>query len=205
VPTGLLAQLDTTQLTFESFDLTAAGPGLPVVAGAPVPAAQESVKPLFQINFEARNVTTLASVGSNSLNVIALSNTVYKYSRHPDWAGGIVSTVPVVSLDIVEMQAGGCQPLGVNSDTLHILYTAYHPYMGSYSVVFVGPAPLPVVTVPAIPADGDAVSGAAGLAVDISMLVPCAYVVFLNVNLNLTNGDVVLYGTFQDFVAFCRK
>jgi hypothetical protein len=37
------------------------------------------------------------------------------------------------------------------------------------------------------------------------MLVPCAYVVFLNVNLNLTNGDVVLYGTFQDFVAFCRK
>ena len=71
--------------------------------------------------------------------------------------------------------------------------------------VFVGPAPLPTVTVPAIPVDGDAVSGAAGLSVDISMLVPCAYVVFLNVNLNLTNGDVVLYGTFQDFVAFCRK
>jgi hypothetical protein len=56
-----------------------------------------------------------------------------------------------------------------------------------------------------IPADGDVISGAAGLAVDISMLIPCAYVVFLNVNLNLTNGDVVLYGTFQDFVAFCRK
>ena len=205
IPTGLLAQLDTTQLTYEPFDLTAAGPGLPVVAGVPVPAAQQSVKPLFQINFEARNVTTLASVGSNSLNVIALSNTEYKYSRHPDWAGSTVTLPPVVSLDIVEMQAGGCQPLGVNADTLHILYTTYHPYLGSYSVQFVGPAPLPAVTVPAIPADGDAYSGAAGLAVDISMLVPCAYVVFLNANLNLTNGDVVLYGTFQDFIAFCRS
>ncbi|MGD0786581.1 MAG: hypothetical protein ABR898_01265 [Terracidiphilus sp.] len=205
VPTGLLAQLDTTQLTYEPFDLTVAGPGLPVVAGAPVPAAQQSVKPLFQINFEARNVTTLASVGSNSLDVIALSNTEYKYSRHPDWAGSTVTLPPVVSLDIVEMQAGGCQPLGVSADTLHILYTAYHPYLGSYSVQFVGPAPLPTVTVPAIPVDGDAYSGAAGLAVDISMLVPCAYVVFLNANLNLTNGDVVLYGTFQDFIAFCRS
>ena len=205
VPTGLLAQLDTTQLTYESFDLTAAGPGLPVTAGDPVPAAQESVKPLFQINFEARNATTLASVGSNSLNVIALSNTEYKYARHPDWAGSTVTLPPVVSLDIVEMQAGGCQPLGMSADTLHILYTAYHPYLGSYSVQFVGPAPLPTVTVPAIPVDGDAYSGAAGLAVDISMLVPCAYVVFLNANLNLTNGDVVLYGTFQDFIAFCRS
>lgn len=205
VPTGLLAQLDTTQLTNESFDLTVAGPGLPVVAGAPVPAAQQSVKPTFTINFEARNATTLASVGSNSLAVIALSNTAYKYSRHPDWAGSTVTTVPVVSIDIVEMQAGGCTPVGMNSNTLHILYTAYHPYMGDVSVHFVGPAPLPADTVPAIPADGDVFSGAAGVAVDISMLKPCAYVVFLNVDLRLTNGDVVLYGTFQDFIAFCRR
>ena len=207
VPTGLLAQLDTTQLTEETFDLTAAGPGLPVLAGAVVPALQQSVKPLFQINFEARNVTTLASVGSNSLNVIALSNTNYTFTRHPDWAGSTVTPPypPVVSLDIVEMQAGGCQPLGVNSNTLHVLFTAYHPYLGSCNVQFVGPAPLPALIVPAIPADGDVVSGAAGRAVDISMLVPCAYVVFLNVTLNLTNGDVVLNGTYQDFVAFCRK
>jgi hypothetical protein len=205
VPTGELARLDTTQLTNESFDLTAAGPGLPVLAGMPVPAAQQSVKPTFQINFEARNATTLVSVGANSLNVIALSNTAFKYTRHPDWAGSTPTTVPVVSLDIVEMQAGGCQPLGVNSNTLHILFTAYHPYIGSVSVQFVGPAPLPADTIPAIPADGDVISGAAGVAIDISALKPCAYVVFLNVNLNLTNGDVVLYGTFQDFVAFCRK
>ena len=205
VPTGELARLDTTQLTNESFDLTAAGPGLPVLAGMPVPAAQQSVKPTFKINFEARNATTLVAVGANSLNVIALSNTAYKYTRHPDWAGSTPTTVPVVSLDIVEMQAGGCQPLGVNSNTLHILFTAYHPYIGSVSVQFVGPAPLPADTIPAIPADGDVISGAAGVAIDISALKPCAYVVFLNVNLNLTNGDVVLYGTFQDFVAFCRK
>ncbi|HEY3626454.1 MAG TPA: hypothetical protein VGL00_09220, partial [Terracidiphilus sp.] len=205
VPTGLLAQLDTTKLTFESFDLTVSGPGLPVVAGAAVPAAQQSVKPTFTINFEARNATTLASVGSNSLAVIAFSNTAYQYARHPDWAGSTVTTVPVVSLDIVEMQAGGCQPVGMNANTLHILFTAYHPYIGSVSATFVGPAPLPADTVPAIPADGDVISGAAGVAIDISMLKPCAYVVFLNVNLKLTNGDIVLYGTFQDFIAFCRR
>ncbi|HWG21053.1 MAG TPA: hypothetical protein VG225_11045 [Terracidiphilus sp.] len=204
--TGVMVQLDTTQLTNESFDLTAAGPGLPVLAGMPVPAAQESVKPLFKINFEARNAVTLAAISGNSLDVIALSNTAYKYTRHPDWAGGVVTTIPVVSLDIVEMQAGGCQPLGsTGNNTLHLLYTAYHPYIGSVSLQFVGPAPLPTVPVPAIPADGDVVSGAAGVSVDISMLIPCAYVVFLNVNLNLTNGDVVLGGTYQDFVAFCRR
>ena len=204
VPTGLLAQLDTTQLTNEFFDLTVAGPGLPVVAGATVPAAQQSVKPTFKINFEARNATTLAAVGSNFLKVIALSNTNYKYSRHPDWAGSTITTIPVVSLDILELQSASCQPVDGNVNTLHLLFTAYHPYVGSVSVSFSGPSPLPADTIPAIPADGDVVSGAAGVAVDISMLQPCAYVVFLNVNLNLTNGDVVLYGTFQDFIAFCR-
>jgi hypothetical protein len=204
--TGVMVRLDTTQLTSESFDLTVSGPGLPVVAGAPVPAAQESVKPLFKINFEARNATTLAAISANSLDVIALSNTEYKYQRHPDWAGSTVTTPPVVSLDILEMQGGGCTALGsTGSNTLHLLYTAYHPYIGSASLQFVGPSPLPSIPALTIPVDGDVVSGAAGLAVDISMLIPCAYVVFLNVNLNLTNGDVVLYGTFQDFVAFCRK
>jgi hypothetical protein len=206
--TGVMARLDTTQLTSEAFDLTVAGPGLPVLAGMPVPGGptgQQSKKPLFQINFEARNATTLAPISGNSLDVIALSNTAYTYNRHPDWAGSPppADTVPVCSLDILELQSGGCMPLGVNK--LHLLFTAYHPYIGSVGLQFVGPAPLPVVPAPAIPLDGDVVSGAAGLEVDISMLVPCAYVVFLNVTLNLTNGDIVLYGTFQDFVAFCRR
>ena len=205
VPNGLLAQLDTTLLTKEPFDLTVAGPGLPVLAGAPVPLLQQSVKPLFKINFEARKVLTLASVGSNSLAVIALSNTDYTFKRHPDWAGSTVTLPPVVSLDLLELQGGGCLPLGGGDNTVHALFTVYHPYLGSTSLDFVGPAPLPPVTIPVIPPDGDVVSGAAGLAIDISMLVPCAYVVFLNANLNLTNGDSVLYGTFQDFIAFCKR
>jgi len=164
-----------------------------------------SGRPLYQISFAARNVTTLASVGGNTLNIIALSNTNYKYSRHPDWAGSTPTLPPVVSLDILEMQAGGCTPLGVNANTLHALFTTYHPYLGSCSLDFVGPAPLPPTTTFTIPADGDVTSGTAGLAIDISMLVPCAYVVQLNANLNLTNGDAVLYGTFTDFIAFCRQ
>ena len=58
-----------------------------------------SGRPLYQISFAARNVTTLASVGGNTLNIIALSNTNYKYSRHPDWAGS-TPTLPRLSLSI---------------------------------------------------------------------------------------------------------
>jgi len=66
-PTGVLAQLDTTKLTNEVFDLTPAVPPLPLKAGDPMPAAQKSVKPVFKINFEARKVIGHAGVNANSL------------------------------------------------------------------------------------------------------------------------------------------
>jgi hypothetical protein len=204
VPTGVLAKLDTTKLTNEIFDLTVIAPPLPLKAGDAMPAAQKSVKPVFQINFEARKVVGHAGVSANTLNKIALSNTTYTYNRHPDWAGSPppITSVPVLSLDIVELiTGGGCNPL---STDLHALFTAYHPYLATCQVYIEGPLPVPPAVNPPISADGEADSPIGGQAFNISGLKPCAYILWLTATLNLTDGYVQVYGTFNDHIAFCK-
>jgi hypothetical protein len=204
-PTGILARLDTTKLTSEVFDLTAAAPPLPLKAGDPVPAAQKSVKPIFQINFEARKVIVHTGVSSNTLNKIALSNTNYTYNRHPDWAGSPplppTSSPIVLSLDISELLMGGCNPLG---DTIHALFSAYHPYLATCQLYLEGPAPLPPAVNPPISAAGEADSPGGGQTIDTSALKPCAYILWLSATLNLTDGYTQAYGTFTDHIAFCK-
>jgi len=207
IPTGGLANLDTTKLTNEIFDLSVVAPPLPVKAGDGVPAGptgQRSEKPHFKIYFEARNVVGGAAVSANERVKIALSNTMYTYIRHPDWAGGPVSTIPVLSVDIVEeASGGGCVPL---SKHVHVVFTAYHPYLGSLDVRLEGPGiPPPAPVNPAISADGQAVSPAGGHDFNIAALTPCAYIVWLEGTLNLTSGYGGVFGTFSDHMAFCTK
>jgi hypothetical protein len=136
-----LILLDTTKLTNEAFDLTGASILPELTAGETVPPNALSQKPVFQINFEAQTVATSSPVSSNSLNAIALSNTTYSCIRHPEWPGTTpppVTTSPLVlSVDILELDSGGgCARL---DDTIHVLYTAYHPYLGSCEVFLQGP------------------------------------------------------------------
>ena len=98
-------------------------------------------------------------------------------NRHPDWAGSPppVTTIPVMSLDIVELIAGGgCNPL---SKKLHALFTAYHPYLATLNLFLEGPAPLPATINPAISANGEADSPGGGQLID-SGLKPCAYILW---------------------------
>jgi hypothetical protein len=202
VPGGLLASLDTTKLTNEVFDLTVAAPPLPLLAGDPVPGPQQSVKPVFQLNFEARKVVGKAPVGANSRPQIALSNTEYTYNLHPDWAGSTQKSAAVMSLDIVELKAGGgCNPL---TTQLHALFTAYHPYLATLVVFIQGPLPLPPAVNPAIGANGLSISPPGGLPFATSGLKPCAYILWLQATLNLTKGYGPLGGTFEDWIAFCK-
>jgi hypothetical protein len=206
--TGILANLDTTQLTNETFDLTSAAPPLPLKAGDSMPATSESEVPHFKIYFEARKVLGAVPVGANNLDKIALSNTHFKYVRHLDWAGYTVTppsgdSIPVLTLDVLELLGGGCAPL---SKKIHALFTAYHPYLGTCSVYLEGPGiPPPAAVTPAISADGQAVSGAGGQAFDISTLGPCAYIVWISATLRLTAGYGAIYGTFTDHLAFCIR
>lgn len=205
---GILANLDTIQLTNENFDLTAAAPPLPLKAGDSVPVADRSEAPRFKIYFEARKVVGGASVGANNLDKIALSNTHFKYIRHPDWAGYTVvsssgDSILILSLDVTELLAGGCSPL---SKDVHALFTAYHPYLGTCQVYVEGPGiPPPSAVNPGISADGQAVSPAGGQDFDISELGPCAYIVWISATLRLTVGYGAVYGTFYDHIGFCIR
>ena len=205
VPMGVLARLDTTLVTNENFDLTVAVPPLPLKAGAAIPAAQQSVKPTFTIVFEARKVgVPLPLVSTNALPIIALSNTHYKYVRHPDWAGSTSAPpndILVLSLDIQELLMGGCNPLTTD---VHALFSAYHPYLATCQVYIEGPAPVPPAVNPVITPIGEAHSPPGGLDFVIGGSHPCAYILWLKATLNLTNGYVVLYGTFEDHIAYCK-
>jgi len=166
-----LIRLDTTQLTNETFDLTA----IPLTAGQTVPPGKLSQKPVFQINFEAQVVSTSAPVSSNSLDAIALSNTNYTYLRHPDWPGPTPPvTLPwVLSVDIAELEsAGGCSEL---DDIIHALYTAYHPYIATCTVYLQGPdvstmttPPGGSISLPIQPTQGQVIGTGNGVALNFS-------------------------------------
>jgi hypothetical protein len=48
-------------------------------------------------------------------------------------------------------------------------------------------------------------TGSAGLPFNMSGLPPCAYILWLDATLNLTNGYTGVYGTFTDYIAFCTS
>lgn len=202
IPNGNLAALHTTQYTTESFDLTVAAPPLPLGAGDSVPVAQRSTSPTFSITFEARTVPGGVAVGTNSLATIAFSNMTDEYGRHPYWAGGDVTTVGVASLGIAEMESnGGCAEMG---DEIHVLYTAYHPYVGPPTVSFDGNPVLPAPLTPAV-VGSEARSAPGGDVVDISLLAKCAYILWLDVPLRLTSGSGSLGWVLQDHIGFCKE
>lgn len=201
IPNSWLINLDTEKLSNESFNLTAAAPPLPLKAGDTVPAAQRSETPTFRLYFEARSVATHVSKGSNNLDRIAVSNTSYTYERHPGWAGSTPTTDAVVSLDIAEMVAGtGCDTM---KDELHALFTVYHPYLAEARLYFEGNPPLPAPAVAPI-VSGEARVGLPGHLFIISMLHPCAYILWLRAKLNLTRGWGLIPDPYiWDKIAFC--
>jgi hypothetical protein len=210
VPTGALANLDTTKLTTEPFDLRTPAPGLH--AGDTVPAAKESTKPVFKVFFEARKVIGGASVSSNDRDRIALSNTAYTYTRHAEWAGGDVTNRSVCSLDVGELVAPGASGCDRLHGHVHALYTGYHPYLQGVSLWFEGnaiPATLPTAGLPfqpLAPGADETVSPAGGNDFDISGLAPCAYILWMSTTVGLTEGwGLIGDATEWDHIAFCVR
>lgn len=200
IPNGTLATLRTRKYTDEQADLTTPAPGLQ--AGDSIPAGAVSTMPTFGITFQARKTVVHTAVGTNSLGKIAFSNVTDTYEVHPYWAGGNRTSTGVASLGIAEMQtAGGCAEMG---DEIHLLYTAYHPYVGQPTVYLEGNPILPAPLTPAV-SSGSAVSSSAGVAVDISLLAKCAYILWLDVPLRLTSGYGSLGWVLQDHIGFCKK
>jgi hypothetical protein len=206
--TDALINLDTTQFTNETKNLGA------LTAGSAIPAADLSPRPTFTITFEARVHGTTALVATNTLKVIAFSNTMYTYTRHSDWDGGSVSTQDVCSLDIKELTGAGagCSKL---TTVATALFTCYHPYLASAEVWLQGPTiPYPPVAgpftfTPALPPYGpgavDVPSGPGGHVFTISGLPSCAYILHLETTVNLTTGDGPIGYENEDLMAFCTE
>lgn len=200
--TGVLINLDTTQLVFEAFDLRVPAPG--VAAGQSVPAGQKAGIHRYKFIFEARRVVLPNPIlATNALNKITISNTQYTYNVHPAWAGGTRSAHSVASIDVAELvAAGGC---GAIHNEVHALFTAYHPFAGSGSVYFQGPGALPPALALVFSPDGEAVSPVGGHLFNFATPPPCAYIIWLELTARLTSGYGLISGaTIWDYLAFCK-
>ena len=197
-----MANLDTTKLTNELFDLTVPLPEL--AAGTSVPAGKRSRMHRFKLIYEARKVGTVPIISSNEREKIVMSNTHYTQHHHPSWAGFIDTRPAVVLVDVAELAipGAGCSKV---SNHVHALFTAYHPFLGSVSVYIEGPTPppLPAGILPAIVA-GEAVSPAVGHDFNITAQPNCAYILWLKVSLNLTHGYGAISSPSEDHIAFCK-
>jgi hypothetical protein len=203
IPSERLANFNTKKLTDEFFDLTVSSAPLPLKAGDPIPAAQKSEAPTFRIFFEAEKVSLSTPVSSNELDVIALSNTLYKYDRHPAWAGVTVTTRTVTSLEIAEMIGAGATGCDTMINLLHALYTTYHPYLADTRIYFEGNAPLPSTFIATI-VSGEATHGLPGEEFNISGMDPCAYILWMRTEVNLSDGwGQVDHPYNWDRIAFC--
>jgi len=204
-PTGDLLRIDTHSLT-----------NPPHLDETGVLAGSHSSHPLaedvyFGIRMRVRNVGDPSSeFDAGTCHHIAIDNTLYSNVTHqPSWRNLTDPDPPgdlaVYLVDVQEL-------LGTNACTqitnsLTVLFTAAHPNLGAVSLRMDGPGgPYAFTMTPAAgstPQDyyGTAVSDGTWTA---DHLKPCAYLITLTVDVNLTDGDNDP-GPLIDQRPFCKK
>src|ERR1051326_642530 len=91
--------------------------GLPKAdAGRALTTAEKEPIRRYQLQFEARDATTLATVFTDKLSSIILDNSPV-----------------IVALDLEELRTNACNPLG-GASTIHVLYTVDHPHLHDFSM-----------------------------------------------------------------------
>jgi hypothetical protein len=201
-PTGDLLMLDTTVLTGRPH-LNEAG----VLAGAhaSLPLAEDVY---FGIRMRVRNVGDPASeFDAGTCHHIAIDNTTYDNVTHqPSWRDltDPPGDLAVYLVDIEQLLGPhGC---GQITNALTVLFTAAHPNLGATTLRMDGPGgPYGFTLTPAAgsgPTDYFGTAAPDGWAV--SDLKPCAYLVTLQVDVLLTDGDHDPDPRY-DQIAFCKR
>jgi hypothetical protein len=109
-------------IVMNSSVITAAHPaklpgGLPQTdAGRALANTEKEPIRRYKVQFEVRDVTTLATVFTDTLSSIILNN-----------------SSPILALDLEELRTNHCNPLG-GASTIHLLYTVDHPHLNAFSV-----------------------------------------------------------------------
>ena len=170
-------------IVLNSSVITAAHPpklpgGLPQLdAGRALTNSEKEPIRRYRLQFEVRDVTTTATIFTDTLSSIILNN-----------------SSPILALDLEELRTNKCSPLG-GAATAHVLYTVDHPHLNSFSLTIssnlgtVHSAP-PMPSGSFLPGPNIFFHGGnsgphngtntGGFPVDISMDPPCAYRVNLN-------------------------
>jgi hypothetical protein len=194
--------LDTTKLIDQSFDLI--NPTV-YIAGQPFPPAKKASIQHFEVVCEVREVGTIPVAYSNVLSKIAICNSHYLQRRHPSWAGGDVNLYAVVMLELEEttLTGAGCNKV-TNQITAH--YSVVHPVVDNIQIYFEGNGALPApFTINPVPPPATEAVGTTLPLFDISVLEPCAYIVWLEATFRLTSGyGRISDATISDHIAFCK-
>ena len=109
-------------IVLNSSVITAAHPpklpgGLPQTdAGRALTNTEKEPIRRYKLQFEVRDVTTSTTIFTDTLSSIILNN-----------------SAPILALDLEELRSDHCSPLG-GASTIHLLYTADHPHMNSFSL-----------------------------------------------------------------------
>lgn len=195
-----LGALKTQSLIMENFDIV--NP-VAYVAGQAFPAGKKTSVHNFEITCQVREVGTIPVAYSNVLAKIAVCNINYLQRLHPSWAGGDTNRLAVVMLELQEttLSGGGCNKI-TNQVTAH--YSVVHPVIDNMSIYFEGNGALPApFTIN--PVLGNEAVGNTAPHFDITLLKPCAYIVWLQATFRLTSGYGRISGsTIWDHIAFCK-
>ncbi len=197
-----LVRLNTEQLFKKDIDLTTPPPAY--LAGDALPAGTKLVppSPTYRISFESRLVGSSTIAYAESLDKIVISNLSFQQARHPYWGNASGTLEPVCMLDLDELLNGsGCDKI---TNSLTVSYTAYHPHINEVTLWVEGKAPASTPAFSTSPTP-DATGEARAKNItpfNVNLLDPCAYILWLRVSLNLTNGYQRPDPTY-DRIAFC--
>ena len=202
VPTGDLLRLNTEVLTgTPHLDET----GVVAGASASLPLAEDVY---FGVRMRVRNVGDAASeFDAGTCHHIAIDNTLYDNVTHqPAWRNltDPPGDLAVYLVDIEELLGpNGC---GLITNSLTVLYTAAHPNLGATTLKMDGPGGPYAFTLTADAASSpvDSFGTAAPNGFVVGHLRPCAYLVTLEVDVLLTDGDNDP-GPLIDQIAFCKR
>ena len=197
-----LAVLDTLPLVNEAFNLNT--PGVHV-AGTTLDVADRFAGPdhVFRIICETRKVSAVLPnpnpISQNILQKINIWNGNFTLTRHPGWNGGVGTYRGVCMIEIQETIAVGC---GKVNNTIHVLYSAYHPYIAAVSGYVEGPGGNFGGFSPTIDANGEA-SGSQ--LIDLTAQPNCAYILWATASYRLTSGYGRILDNYNtDHIGFCK-
>ncbi|HPF09910.1 MAG TPA: hypothetical protein PKW08_00325 [Flavobacteriaceae bacterium] len=132
---------------------------------------------------------------------LAIFNTLYdNVPQGGSWLPSSSSELGIASVDLQELIGGGCNKI---TNAIRVKYTAANPNLGNVSISFSGQGATNNFQPIVFPTPGEEAFGTSSYLGDFNLLKPCAYEIRLNVELNLTNGEVQHQGIW-DRVLFCR-